>query len=168
MALGEIMLIVYFLVMNTVGLENGNASIKHALDVMSTHVDPPSVARLSADRALARLRAMGRHRKAPPGSKPKPKPRVTRKMKQCNAKRKAEGKPPIDKRKRRGGGGAWRTFVSRARRGTLAPSRGPGSRAVVVCRFANGEPASRAPLPDRNSLNPRRKVAWPLSRPPTG
>ena len=39
--------------LSTICLENGNASIKHVLDIMSTHVATPDLSRVSADRLLS-------------------------------------------------------------------------------------------------------------------
>ena len=119
-ALGELMLIVMFIRANTVKLENGNASVKHTLDVMSTHVEAPQLARVSADRCLARVRARTRRRRAPRGTKRLPKQRVGRKAKQEMEKQRARGILPKEPgRRRRGGGGAWRAFVGQQRRGKV-------------------------------------------------
>ena len=86
---------------------------------MSTHVTLPPLARISADRVLARFRSQWHHKERPPGTKPAPKKKVGPKQRRTNALRKKQGLPEIC-RKKRGGGGCWRLFVSRslrARRG---------------------------------------------------
>jgi len=115
--LGELTLILVLSRLNTVDLENGNASIKHCLDVMSTHVELPALFRLCASRLLTKLRLQGRHRKKPPGTKDPAKPRRGRKQKKKAAERAKSGLP--ERRKTgKGGGGLWRAFVSRALKGT--------------------------------------------------
>ena len=113
-ALAELTIIAILVMLSTLPLENGNAGIRHALTVMSTHVRLPEVARVSADRLLAKVRSWSKHLKLPAGMrKPKEdkKQRLTAKRRRKEAKAKSEGSKP--KPKRPGAGGAWRTFVSR-------------------------------------------------------
>ncbi|CAK0875107.1 unnamed protein product, partial [Prorocentrum cordatum] len=68
-ALAELTMIAVLVQLNTVQLENGNAGIKHVVDVMSTHVVLPSLSRISGDRVMAKLRPKLRQWKTPPGMK---------------------------------------------------------------------------------------------------
>ena len=110
-ALGELMIIAIIRRLNTLELENGNASIKFALDVLSTHVKTPALHLVSANRFLTRFRNQRNRRQYPPGSKKQHLPQKGKRQKQVDAQRKREGKPPIKRREKR-----WRRrFVAAIR-----------------------------------------------------
>ena len=117
-AKGELTIIAILVQLSTVSLENGNAGIKHALTVLSTHVVLPSLDRISADRLFVKLRQKSRHLRLPPGMRKaqEQRTRVSAKQRRIRAEAKRLGRPVREKR-RRGGGGRWRTFVSRKCRG---------------------------------------------------
>lgn len=95
-ALAELTLIMQVVQLSTVMLENGNAGLKHSLDIMSCHVRLPTLGRLSADALLSKFRYKHRNLNKPPGMRRLVEgtyKRMTAKRRKLEAKRKRAGAP---------------------------------------------------------------------------
>lgn len=108
----ELVLCVLVARMSTVRLESLNATIRRRLIASSTQVSKPSVATVSAEFMLGKARRREFELKFRPGSK-----RHDNRVRRTESAAASEGQP----RPRRGGGGAWRAFVSEKSRGQQKP-----------------------------------------------
>ena len=140
-ARAELTLIAVLAQVNTLPLENGNAGIRHIIDIMSTHVVLPLIGRVSADKLLSKARSWLRRFHAPPGTKTTSRaPRITAKQRRLAARAKRAGRPVPKKKASRTGGGC-RAYVSARARGSV----GKTDLQALAAEWNALSPAEQAP-----------------------